>query len=92
MNEQPPVQWVDIHGSPVQASGGVTLSNEELAKVMHGQSLGYPACLIFGDHASFQAGELHAHTEYWENIVVDCPTIHQAQVLEWLGNDMSVFS
>ncbi len=84
MNEQPPVQWVDIHGSPVQASGGVTLSNEELAKVMHGQSLGYPACLIFGDHASFQAGELH--------IVVDCPTIHHAQVLEWLGNDMSVFS
>jgi hypothetical protein len=69
----------------------VTLSEEDLAKVISGQSLGDPASLTFRDPASFRAGELHAHTEYWEAIVGGSPSVKQAEVLEWLSNDMSVF-
>ena len=82
--------WVDFEGNPVEASGGVTLSEQELSSIVNGQRLGEPRTLILRDPASFYAGELHAQAPFWEQILESAPTDTQAEVLDWICNQVSV--
>lgn len=69
MNTQALITLVDINGNPVDASGGVTVNEEKLQRIMNGRSLGDPGDFFFRDPTSFRAGELHAHVDCWETIV-----------------------
>jgi len=75
-----PLNWIDWLGNSVGVGTGVTvteLSWEEIDQIIRGDKLGDPAMLRFRDPAYFRAGEAHNHSDQWQEIVGDLPSIEQ---------------
>jgi len=47
--------------------------------------------LLFRDPDNFVAGELHKHAANWAEIAKLAPSLHQEEVLSWIGNKVSIF-
>lgn len=84
------MKWVGINGIPVEASGGVTVSQESLERIINEHSYSDPADLGFRDPLSFRAGELHANFDFWDTTVGICLTAQQTQVLSWIRDKVSI--
>jgi hypothetical protein len=73
--EQTSIKWIDLKGSPINVSGGVTIDRDGLVqRIICGEACGDLGALYFRDPDHYRAGELHEHLEHWLEIVGDNPT------------------
>ncbi len=63
------IGWVNSHGDPIEAAstGPTAVLSSVIRKVVHGDALQPIDSLRFRDPHYFRAGELHDHTQEWEN-------------------------
>ena len=63
------IGWVNSHGDPIESAstGPTAVSSGVIKKVVRGDALQPINSLRFRDPHYFRAGELHDHTQEWEN-------------------------
>lgn len=88
------VKWLDSRGTPVDVGGEMTVEKGMKAKVSlveHGEMIGDVGWLRFRDPNSFVAGKLHDHMTFWRELAERHPFSKQEEVLDWIGNKVSIF-